>query len=80
MADMSARQNHGRWVSSAELLARMSTTASYALRRLMIYLYNTKGKQCGAMGDYGCSRVILGGLEVQGLGKEPPGVLTGWGA
>ena len=37
---MSARLNHGRQVSSAEPSARMSTTASYALRRLMIYLCN----------------------------------------
>ena len=40
MADMSARLNHGRQVSSAEPSARMSATASYALRRLMIYLCN----------------------------------------
>ena len=30
--------------------------------------------------DYSCSGVIPGGLEVQGLGKGPPGVLTGWTA
>ena len=28
-------------------------------------------------GHFGCSGVILGRLEVQGLGKGPPGVLTG---
>ena len=34
----------------------------------------------GVWRTVGCNGVISGGLEIQGLGKGPPGVLTGWTA
>ena len=39
-----------------------------------------KGSRLGWGEHFSWSGIILGGLEVQGLGKGPPGILTGGAA